>query len=411
MTQIGNPPAPAEPTFNSEITQWPVFGEAEEKALLEAFRSGKWWYGDRVKEFEQKYAAYHDAEYGITCTNGTVALEIALRALGVGPGDEVIVPDYTFIATAGAVVTLNAIPRFADVDPVSANIDFDSAAALVTEHTKALIVVHFAGLPVDMEKARAFADQHNLKLVEDAAHAWGSQWRGKGVGALADVGTFSFQVTKNITGGEGGIILTNDPEIAKVCRSYTNCGRLEGHEWYEHFLHGGNNRMTEFQAAILVAQLDRLTDHIEIREQNAAFLDREFSNIPGLQVPERTPEVTRRSYHLYVLNYNSVEFGGPAKAEFIKALNAEGVPASTGYLCPVHANYCFQSLNDNPRPEQSWLSGIARERGIRFDKIENPNAQTLCDQTMIWLPHMLLLSSREAMEQVVSAVQKVHRQA
>lgn len=409
MTQMEKPASG--PAFTGQIIDWPVFGKTEEKLLLEAFRSGKWWFGERVSEFERRYAALHDARHGITCTNGTVALELALRAVGVGPGDEVIVPDYTFIATASSVALLNAVPRFADVDPVSANLDFASAEGLVTEHTKAIVVVHFGGLPVDMEKAREFASRHNIKLIEDAAHAWGSQWNGKGVGALADAGTFSFQVTKNMTGGEGGIVVTNDDEIASICRSYTNCGRLDGHEWYEHFLLGGNNRMTEFQAAILLGQLDRLPEHVETRENNAALLDEGLSKIPGLKVPERSEAVTRRSYHIYVLHYDAQEFDGPPKTEFIKALNAEGVPASAGYLCPVHANNAFTNLNENPRPEHRWLADICNSRGIIFSQIENRNARYMCDESMIWLPHTLLLGSPEDMEQVVTAFETVHRNA
>lgn len=407
MTRIED--AAAESLYKGELVDWPIFGETEENLLLEAFRNGKWWYGERVREFEEKFASLHDARFGITCTSGTVALELALRSLGVGPGDEVIIPDYTFIATAGAVVALQAVPRFADVDPISANMDFDNAATLVTENTKAVVVVHFAGLPVDMEKARAFANRHNIKLVEDAAHAWGSQWRGRGVGSLSDAGTFSFQVTKNITGGEGGIILTNDEETAIACRSYTNCGRLEGREWYEHFLIGGNYRMTEFQAAILVAQLDRLLEHTQVRERNAAILNEGLSKIAGLQVPQQPVDVTRRSYHLYVLNYNRVEFGTLSKTKFIKALNQEGVPAVAGYLCPVHANVCFQNLNMSPRPEHAWLSGVCNSRGIYYTQLDNPNAAALCDHTMVWLPHTLLLGSTEDMEQVVQAFEKVHR--
>jgi len=399
----------AAPAFNGQITDWPVWGETEEKLLLETFRRGEWWFGEKIKEFEKQYATLHGAKHAITCVNGTIALELAMRSLGIGPGDEVIVPDYTFIATAGAVVAIGAIPRFADVDPISANIDLESAEKLVTSFTKAIIVVHFAGLPVDMDKARAFATRHGIKLIEDAAHAWGSQWNSKGVGAIGDAGTFSFQVTKNIASGEGGIILTDDAETAKLCRAYTNCGRMEGRHWYEHYILAGNNRMTEFQAAILLGQLERLPEQMDVRERNAAFLDQEFSKIPGLRVPHRDPKVTRRSYHLYVLNYCKEEFGPLSKQEFISLLEAEGVPCSPGYLVPVHGNYCFQNLNDNPRPENIWLSKTMNERMIRFDKINNPNAKKLADDTMIWLFHTLLLGSRQDMEQVVEAVQKIHR--
>lgn len=399
------------PTFTGEITPWPVWGETEEREILEVFRSGNWWFGDKIREFEEKYAAYQNAKHAITCSNGTIAIEIALKAMGIGPGDEVIVPDYTFIATAGAVANIGAIPRFADVDPISANIDLDSAEKLINPHTRALIVVHFAGLPVDMDKARAFAKKHNIRLMEDAAHGWGSQWDGQGVGAISEVGTFSFQVSKNLSAGEGGIIVTNDDELARMCRSYSNCGRLEGFEWYEHFHLGGNNRMTEFQAAILLGQLERSPEHVERREENVQFLNTELSKIPGLRVPGRDPKVTRRSHHLYILNFTAAEFGNIERKDFLIALENEGVPCSGGYLVPVHANYCFLNLNDNARPENRWLSDICNERGIRFSEIHNPNATRLTEETMVWFYHTLLLGSRQDMEQVVEAVHKIHRQA
>ena len=393
--------------FKGSVLQWPVFDKTEETNLLESFRNNQWWYGDKVRQFEQEYARIHDCEYGITCVNGTVALEVGLRALGIGPGDEVIVPDYTFVATASAVATLNAIPRFADVDLDTANINFESAEKLVTPHTRAIIVVHFAGRPVDLDRARAFADKHNLALMEDAAHAWGSQWHGKGVGSVGDLATFSFQVSKNLTAGEGGIIISNKKAVADACRSYTNCGRTEGHPWYQHYLLGGNYRITELQAAILLAQLARLEDHTTRREQNAMALDKLLRQIPGIKVAPCSPGVTRRSYHMYMFNYLEKEFGGLTREKFLAALNAEGIPATQGYLHPVHTNPCFLNLRHSPRPENAWLSRKCNERKVFYDEVSSPNAARLCNSEMVWLPHALLLGNNRDMEQIAEAIEKI----
>lgn len=407
MTQLDSPSTPE--TNSVEEIEWPIFGEEEEKLLLEVFRSGQWWYGDKVQEFEKKFAELHGAKHGITCSNGTIALDVALRSVGVGPGDEVIVPDYTFIATAGAVVGIGAIPRFADVEMLTANIDFESAEALVNEHTRAIIVVHFGGLPVDMDKAREFAARHNLALIEDAAHSWGSQWKGKGTGAIGDLGTFSFQYTKNITSGEGGIVLTDDDELAATVRSYTNCGRMVGHEWYEHFLVGGNHRITEFQAALLLGQLTRVMDHLEKREANAVFLDAELAQIDGISLNMRDERVTRRAHHIYMFNYDKDRFGGLTKPEFIEKLNQKDIPASPGYLWPVHKNRCFRTMNENPRPENAWMAKLCNERGINFNEINNPNAETIARETMIWLPHTLLLGSQAEMQYVVKSIKEIQQ--
>jgi len=207
------------PVTKKDFPFWPIFGEEERKILLGVFESGKWWYGEKVKEFEEKFATFQDAKYGVTCTNGTVALEASLIACGVGAGDEVIVPPYTFVATATAVLKVNAIPVFADIDIETANIDLRDVKRKITPKTKAIIPVHFAGLPCDMDLLGDIAGRHNLRIIEDACHSWGSKWKEKGTGALGDCGAFSFQMSKNITSGEGGIVLTDNEELADAIRS------------------------------------------------------------------------------------------------------------------------------------------------------------------------------------------------
>lgn len=394
-------------TRTKEMISWPIHGEEEATRVAEVVASGKWWWDKNVREFEKAFAAYHGARHAITCTSGTIGLIIGLKAAGITAGDEVIVPAYSFIATATAVTQINAVPVFADVERDTANIDLDSAEKLVNSRTRAIIVVHFAGLPVDMDKARAFARKHNLKLIEDACHSWGTQWNGKGTGALGDIGSFSFQMSKNLTAGEGGIMLTDDDEIAKIARSYTHVGRLEDGAWYEHYLLAGNNRMTEIQAALLLAQLERLPAQTDKREINGKILEAELAKIPGIHMPPRPAAVTRRSWHMVLFRYNAEEFGGLPREKFLEALEAEGVPCSGGYLLPMHKNPCFQTLNDSPRPEDKALSDLINERGIRYTDVSCPVAEKLCTDEMVWLPHRLLLEEAEDMHQIAAAIRKI----
>jgi dTDP-4-amino-4,6-dideoxygalactose transaminase len=394
---------------NREMIPWPIHGKEELDAVTKVVASGEWWWGKNVQEFERRFAEYHGARHGITCSNGTIGLIIGLKALGISAGDEVIVPAYTFIASATAITALNAIPVFADVEADTANIDFESAERVVTPRTRAIMVVHFAGLPVDMDKARAFASKHNLRIIEDACHSWGSQWNGKGTGAIGDIGSFSFQMSKNITSAEGGIILTDDDELAAIAKSYTHVGRMEGRPWYDHYLLSGNNRMTEMQAALLLAQMDRLPGQTDKREVNAAILSEGLAQIPGIRLAPRPAQVTRRSWHMFLFRYIASEFGGLPREKFLEALAAEGVPCSGGYLQPVHKNPCFQDLNENPRPEDKALSDECNARGINYKNLTCPVAETFCTQDMVWMPHRLLLEEREDMEQIVEAIKKIHR--
>ena len=198
-------------------------------------------------------AAFQGAAYAVTCTNGTTAIEMGLRAIGVTAGDEVIVPPYTFIATASAVVTVGGVPVFADIDPDTLCLDPAGCGKEDLPASRAIVPVHVGGRTADMDRINELAKKHNLAVLEDAAHAWGSKCDGRGAGTLGRCGTFSFQVSKNITAGEGGILVTNEKDLADLCRSFSHCGRTEGSAWYDHNYLGSNLRMTEFQAALLLA--------------------------------------------------------------------------------------------------------------------------------------------------------------
>lgn len=388
------------PVRTQPFTAWPVLGKEEEENLLKVLRSGDWWYGEKVRTFEEEFAAFQDAKYSISCCNGTIALELALRTLGIQAGDEVLVPAYTFIATATAVLAVNATPVFVDVHEDTINMDLDQAEKLITSKTRAMIVVHFAGLPIDMNRVMELSARRNLMVLEDAAHSWGSQWKGIGTGAIGRMGTFSFQMSKNIAAGEGGIILTNDKPLADLARSYSNCGRVEGRPWYHSRYIGGNYRITELQAAILLAQLDRLEQQTLLRLENAAYLNNRLSKIPGIKLPVQDDRVTRRSYHLYLFRYIASEFGGLSREMFLKALVAEGIPAAFGYLTPVYGNQCFQELRHVPCLESHRLD---------YRSVNCPVAERLCQQEMVWLTHNMLLGNREDMEFIADAIEKIHR--
>lgn len=392
------------PVRKRAFPSWPIFGEEERKSLLGVFESGKWWYGEKVKEFEEKFAAFQDAKYAVTCSNGTVALEASLIACGVGAGDEVIVPPYTFIATATAALNVNAIPVFADIDIETANIDLEDLKRKITPQTKAIIPVHFAGLPCDMDALSDIAQSHELKIIEDACHSWGTKWKGKGTGALGDCGAFSFQMTKNITSGEGGIVLTDNQELAEVIRSYINCGRRKDKPWYEHHILGTNLRMTELQAAILLGQLSRLETQTLKREENASYLDEKLRDLPGIRVMKKDPRVSRRSYHLYVFRYIQEEWEGIERRKFIKALNKEGIPCSKGYPYPLYKNSLFSTKGNGPRYCPISCPYYGKE--VDYTEVYCPNTERLCKEA-VWVEHPVLLAEREDMEDIARAIVKV----
>ena len=392
------------PVRKKDFPSWPIFAEEERKNLLGVFESVKWWYGEKVKQFEEKFAAFQDAKYGIACTNGTAALESSLIACRVGAGDEVIVPPYTFVATATAVLKVNAIPVFTDIDIETANIDPEDVKKKITRKSKAIIPVHFAGLPCDMDLLGDIARRHNLRIIEDACHSWGSKWKGKGTGALGDCGAFSFQMSKNITSGEGGIVLTDNEELAETIRSYTNVGRGKDKPWYEHYILGTNLRMTELQAAILLGQLTRLEAQTLKREENASYLTEKLKDIPGIRVMKKDPRITRRSYHLYIFRYIKEEWEGIERDKFIEALNKEGIPCNKGYPYPLYKNPLFLRKGEGPRYCPISCPYYGKE--MDYTKISCPNTERICKEA-IWVGHPVLLAEKEDMEDIVRAIRKI----
>jgi dTDP-4-amino-4,6-dideoxygalactose transaminase len=386
---------------------------------MEVLRSGRWWryaYSEdhdpvgstksRVAEFQETFAHFQGAKYGIACANGTAALEVSLKAIGVGPGDEVIVPAYTFVATATAVLMVNAIPIFADINYDTFNLDPASAERAVTGRTKAIIPVHFAGQAADMGAILDLARRRKLLVIEDTAHGHGGTWKGKGLGSIGHAGTFSFQASKNMTAGEGGLIITNDEGSATLCESYTSLGRKPETPWYEHHRLGWNYRMTEFQGGILLQQLKRLEKQNSKRRENAANLSAQLSRIPGIQTIRVPDYATRHSYHLYVFRLNEREFG-VSRANFLAALAKEGVPCSGGYAYPVYKNPMF--LNPDFYVHNCPLTCGHYDGKVDYAAFEVlcPDAERVCSEA-VWLEHRLLLAERADMGDIARAISKIY---
>lgn len=393
------------PVRSTPFTVWPAFGREEEEALLEVLRSGSWGgYNEKVEEFEAAFAALHHVKHAISCANGTVALETALRALGVVCGDEVIVPPFTFVATATAVLLCHGAPVFVDIDPETLNLSPEAVEAAITPRTKAVIAVHFGGRPADMDALGAIARRHNLYVVEDAAHAHGAVWRGVPVGNFGVVGTFSFQAFKLVTSGEGGVMVTNDAAVASRLWSYCNQGRRKGGEWYKHFTLGSNYRLTGFQAAILNAQLRKLPEQSRIRAENADYLRSQLRSFSGLAMAERDTRAEREPYYLVTLRYDPSCFSGISRDLFVRALEAEGVPAQRAYPYPLYRNPVFARRNLPPCACESWKAPQD------YETLCLPESERICHEG-IWLEHSLFLGTRQDVDDILAAFGKVQRLA
>lgn len=377
------------PIVNSPAPLWPFFDDTDREALNGVLDTRVWGgYHDAVSELERRFAAFHGAEYGIALANGTVSLEIALTAAGIKPGDEVIVPPITFVASATAVARVGAIPVFVDIDPQTINLNPDLVDQSLTDRTRAIVAVHFGGHPVDLDRLVPLCDQHKLILIEDCAHAHGSSWNEQRVGSFGSFGSFSFQASKNMTAGEGGMLITSDPDLAERARSISNQGRRTGGAWYEHPSLGTNARLTGFQAALLLNQLDRLPLQLATRMERAAYLRNALESLEGLTPTPNTLDerVTIHGYHLFSMRYAPVFWGGAPRDKVVAALQAEGVPVSSGYPHPIYCNAVFRQ---HPAVVRAC-----------------PEAEAYCESS-IWLPHNALLADEDWLEEVAAALNKV----
>jgi dTDP-4-amino-4,6-dideoxygalactose transaminase len=379
------------PIRTRPFVEWPQYGQAEEDALLSVLHSRSWGgYHESVKQLETSFAKLHQVPFAVSCSNGTVALEVALRAMGVGPGDEVIVPPFTFVASASAILLCGASPVFADIDPVTFNLSVAGAEAAITPRTKAIVVVHFGGRPAELDALRSLADRHGLGLLEDSAHAHGARWKGVPVGGWGDAATFSFQAFKLMTAGEGGIILSKSEKIADACWAYCNQGRTRTGGWFDHYTLGTNYRITAFQAAVLNAQLERLPQQTRTRASNVAYLKRQLAEIPGLTLPPDDPRIENEPFYLLTFWYEAEAFGGLPRDQFIAAMQAEGIPFKPTYPHPLYRNPLFARVPQAQNYHQLYL----------------PVAERVCREG-IWLGQSALLGDTSDIDDVVAAIRKV----
>ncbi len=385
--------------------EWPIFGPADEAAVVEVIRSGKWGRsaGTKVQAFEETFARYHDARYSVATFNGTVSLRIALLAVGLEAGDEVIVPPYTFLATASAVVESNGTPIFVDIEPDTCNLDPTKIEAAITPRTRAIIPVHFGGQAADMDRILEIARRHKLVVIEDSAHAHGAMYKGRKVGAIGDIGSFSFQSCKNLTSGEGGMLISNNEQYAALCRSSHNCGRIQGGAWYEHHRIGGNYRMSELQGALLLAQFARLEEQTVRRDANGLLLNKLLSGIPGIAPMTRGHGETRHAYHLYSFRYDAAAFGGVSRERFLMALNAEGIPVTAGYPMGLYSQPLFAKQAFGPYT--GWRNA---RKALPYDPANFPVCEAVCKDSC-WIHQHILLGDQADMQDIADGVRKVIR--
>ncbi len=388
--------------------QWPIWDEEEIKAVQDVIRSDNWWCGapadqtgKHVWAFQKEFAGSQEARHCIAVSNGTVAIETALIALNVGMGDEVIVPDYTFVASASAVVATNAIPIFCDINSDTFIMDVDKVQSLITPRTRAIVAVHLGGNPVEMDRLCEIAGKHHIKIVEDCAHSHGSRYKGKRVGNWGDAGTFSFQASKVLTSGEGGAIICNDKSLAEKIYSISDCGRKIGSHFYSHYIYGSNYRMSEFLAAVLRAQLKKFPSQHILRNRNAKYLNEKLSSIDGIKVMKPTPGTEELGYYIYPFVFDPSCFGNITKENFTGKLNIAGIPTDDCYP-PLHTLACFKDVNLRKGIDYSR----ANWGGEKSDNRYFPVVTDIYSRS-VQLPQYLLLTEKERLDYVVNVIKSL----
>lgn len=400
------------PVRRKGFPQWPVYDERERRNLIEVLESRNWggfpFPSKRAQAFGERFARFCGAKYGIPVANGSVSLEIALRAIGIKAGDEVIVPCYTWIATAAAPVHLNAVPVFVDVEETSYCISPHEIEKAINHKTKAIIVVHLGSSVADMDRIMEIAERYGLVVIEDCAHAHGARWRDKGVGSIGHFGSFSFQSSKLMTCGEGGAVITSNNEWFQRCLSIINCGRKEsGYDQFDGYILGSNYRITDFQVAILDAQLDRLEESTLIREKNLQYFRKRLEEeVEGLRVLDRDQRVTRQACYQVVMKYDPKKFSGIHRDVFLKALEAEGIEMDGTFYLPIYQSPLFNAISDE------WP--MLRERygdGVLSAQISCPVAERAAYHEAVWMHYPYLMGTQEDIEDIIKAIKKVQQHA
>ena len=386
-------------------TTWPIYGELERELLLETLHSGKWCCAGRedgmVAKAEKEFAKFIGTKYAMAVPTGTDALALAFRSLGVGAGDEVIVPAVTFVASASAVVLANAIPVFVDIDPETYQISPDAVEAAITDKTRAIEVVHYGGYPADMDRIMEIARRHGLLVIEDACEAAGSEWRGRKVGSLGDMGCFSFQMGKPLTCGEGGAVTYDDDELDLSCYAQQQFGRSRDGQKYMHYVPTGNHRMSEFAAAVLLAQLSRVEEQTETRYRNGEYFAGELERIEGISALKRDPRITKRGYYFYLLRYDSSKWGDVHRDKFMAALKAEGIRCSKAHNEPLYQLPAFRNIKKGC---PITCSEYGRE--VDYSQVHCPVAERVYESEIVSLGKDFLME-RELVDKTLEAIWKI----
>lgn len=391
-----------QPTRTADYPEWPVHDEREVQAVAEVIRSGRWggypYPGPRTAEFIRRFEELQGGGYGVAMVNGTVTMEVALRASNIGWGDEVLVPAYTFQATAAAPMAAGAVPVIVDIDPGTYCIDPRAAEAAITPRTRAIIPVHLGAQMADMDAIMELAERHNLIVIEDCAHAHGAKWRGRGAGTIGHFGSFSLQSSKTLTAGEGGILLCRTPELAARAASIIDCGRPHDPEEKE-FTMGANYRMSELHAALLLVGIERFPEQARQREEMAAYMDEALSEIPGVRVLRRDPRHTTRSFYRYIFAIDPQVFGVEHDV-VCAALEAEGIPCWEGYEAMHHYELFQPHLSRLPVPS-------AFPQAFAFENMNLPEAERACESEAVWFSENIFRAGRQGVDDAVNALKKI----
>jgi perosamine synthetase len=397
------------PVRTKGYPSWPMVDAADEKSVLEVVRAGRWYRNQSVAEFEETYAKLNGAKYCVATSSGTSSLFTSLGALGVGPGDEVIVPPYTFVATVTVVLLHYAMPVFVDSDRETFLMDPGKLEAALTDRTAAIIPVHIGGAVADMDRILAVAGKRQVPVVGDACQAHLAEWRGRSAGSWGTTGCYSFQVSKNLPSGEGGAILTNDETMANQCFAFHNCCRTRSGASSDFTYDLGRNtnlRMTEFQGALLLSQMEGVAERAKTRSDNADYLSSMLREIPGIMPARMYEGCTRNAYHLYMLRYQPEEFSSLPRNQFVRALRAEGIPCSTGYGRLNEASFIHDAIHSRPYVRVYGTSAVdgwaERNRCPENDK--------LCEEA-VWFSQRMFLGPRSDMDEIAEAIRKIRAHA
>jgi len=400
-----------DPVRRKPFPSWPQVEAADEKNWLDVLHACKWWRkeGHYVRDFEQAWAKRMGARYCVATANGTSALLASLNALEVGPGDEVIVNPYTFIATINAILATYALPVFVDTDRNTHLIDATKIEAAITPRTRCIMPVHIGGNVADMDAIMEISKRRNIPVIEDACQAHLAEWRGKPVSTLGHLGCFSFQKYKNVPGGEAGAVLTNDEGLYRDAYGFHSHYRTPPNENAfdrQSGRNGINLRLAEFQAAELISQMTRMEWNAKLRETNAGILKELLVDVPGVKPVAMYPGCTRNAYHMFMMRYYPEAFEGLARRGFVAAMRAEGIPIDEGYA----------NLNKHPFLENTFRSRMYRavysDKQIAAWRERNHcpvNSQV--GRESLWLSQPVMVAGKADMEDIALAMQKVRRHA